>query len=98
MKNIFYKLFQDELINAIKTLLSEKYPDYIFEAIYEDPGIHFLGEKYIRIKFWDLVNQRRLWVGLSVSEKEQLKPDISLIEELIYRIDSELKKFKEGES
>lgn len=90
--------FQDKLINAIKTLLSEAYPDYIFETIYEDPGIHFLGERYIRIKFWDCLNQRRLWVGLSVTEKDQFKQDISLIEELIYRIDSELKKFKEGES
>lgn len=90
--------FQDKLINAIKTLLSEAHPDYIFEEIYEDPDIHFLGEKYIRIKFLDVVNQRRIWVGLSVSEQEQLKPDAPLIEELIYRIDSELKKFKEGES
>lgn len=84
--------FQAELINAIKTLLSEKYPDCIFEGIYEDSGIHFLGERYIRIKFWDYVNQQRLWVGLSISEQEQLKPDVSLIEELIHRIDSELKK------
>ena len=90
--------FQDKLINAIKTLLSEAHPDYIFEEIYEDPGIHFLGERYIRIKFLDLVNQRRIWVGLSVSEKDQSKPDASLIEELIYRINSELKKFKRDES
>ncbi len=89
--------FQDELIKAIKMLLSEKYPDYIFEAIYEDSGIHFLDERYIRVKFWDCVNQRRLWVGLAVSEKNQSKSDIALIEELIFRIDSELKKFKEGE-
>lgn len=91
-------IFQDELINAIKTLLSEKYPDYIFEAIYEDSGIHFLDERYISVKFWDCVNRRRLWVGLSVSKPEQLKLNISLIEELIYRIDSGLKKFKEGKS
>jgi len=88
--------FQDELINAIKTLLSEKYPDYIFEAIYEDSGIHFLGEKYIRVKFWDDVNQRSVWVGFSVSEKDQSKPDISLIEGLIFGIGYELKKFEEG--
>ncbi len=87
--------FQDELINAIKTLLSEEYPDYIFEAIYEDSGIHFLGERYIRVKFWDCVNRRWLWVGLAVSEQALLKSNISLIEVLIYRIDSELKKFKE---
>lgn len=90
--------FQDELISAIKTLLSEGYPDYIFEAIYEDSSIHFLGERYIRIKFLDFLNQRRLWVGLSVSEQEQLKPDAPLIEELIHRIDNELKKFKEEKS
>lgn len=89
--------FQDKLINAIKTLLSEAHPDYIFEEIHEDSGIHFLGEKYIRIKFLDSANQRRIWVGLSVSEKDQFKPDDSLIETLIYRIDSELKKFKEDE-
>ena len=91
-------VFQDELISAIKKLLSEAYPDYIFEAIYEDPSIHFLGERYVRVKFWDAVNQQRLWVGLSVSKQEQLKPDSSLIEELIYRIDSELKKFKEDKT
>ena len=90
--------FQDELIKAIKTLLSEGYPNYIFKEIYEDSSIHFLGERYIRIKFLDLANQQRVWVGLSISEEDQSKPDISLIEELIYRIDRELKKFKEGES
>ena len=90
--------FQYELISAIKTLLSEAYPDYIFEAIYEDSGIHFLDERYIRIKFLDLMSQRRLWVGLSVSEKKLFMQDVSLIDELIYRINGELKKFKEGES
>lgn len=90
--------FQDELISAIKTLLSEKYPNYIFEAIYEDPDVHFPGDRYIRIKFLDLISRRRLWVGLSVSEKKLFMPDDSLIEELIFRIDSELKKFKEEET
>lgn len=91
-------VFQDKTIDAIKTLLSEKYPDYVFQAIYCDSNIHFPGEKYIRVKFLDLVNQRKLCVGLSISETEQLKLDASLIEELIFRIDSELKKSKEGKS
>ena len=90
--------FQDKLINAIKTMLSEAHPDYIFEAIYEDQDIHFLGERYIRIKFWDCVNQRRLWVGLSIPETETSDLDILLINVLICRIDSELKKFKEDKS
>ncbi len=88
-------VFQDQLINAIKTLLSETYPNYIFKEIYENSGIHFLGEKYIRIKFWDDVNQRSVWVGFSVSEKDQSKPDISLIEGLIFGIGYELMKFEE---
>ena len=91
-------VFQDELIDAIKTLLSEKYPDYIFQAIYYDSNIHFLGEGYIRIKFWDDVNQRRIWVGFSVLETRLSNPDDFLIEVLIYSIDRELKKFKEEES
>lgn len=90
--------FQDELISAIKTMLSEKYPDYMFEEIYEDSDIHFLGEKYIRINFLDLANQRRICVGFSVSEKDQSNLDISLIERLIFGIGYELMKFEGDES
>lgn len=79
-------------------MLSEKYPDYIFEEIYEYSGIHFLGERYIKIKFFDLANQRRIWVGFSVSEKDQSNPDISLIEGLIFGIGYQLKKFEDDDS
>ena len=91
-------IIQDELINEIQGLLLRKYPDYIFKCIFEDKDIHFLGESYIRIKFWDLVNQRSLYVGLAVSTEQVINLNISLVEILIHRIDSELKKFKEDES
>lgn len=89
-------IFQDELISAIEKLLSERYPDYIFKKIYEDQDINFLGERYIRIDFWDLVNQRSLGVGLGISKTEQFNTNVPLIETLIYRIDRELTKFKEN--
>lgn len=89
---------QDELITEIRGLLLRKYPDYVFKEIFEDKDIHFLGESYIRIKFLDLVNQRNLWVGIAVSTEEIINLKISLVEILIHRIDSELKKFKEDES
>lgn len=89
---------QDVLITEIRVLLLRKYPDYIFKEIFEDKDVHFLGESYIRIKFWDLVNQRNLFVGIAVSTEEIINLKISLVEILIHRIDSELKKFKEGES
>ena len=89
---------QDELITEIQGLLLRKYPDYIFKEVFEDKDIHFLGESYIRIKFWDLVNQRNLWVGIAVSTEEIINLKISLVEILIYRIDNELKKFKEDKS
>lgn len=90
--------YLDKLKDVIPALLSEKYPNYTFKEIYEDSGIHFLNERYIRIRFWDWTIQRTLWVGLSVSEPMLLNPDILLIEELTHRIDNELKKFKEGKS
>lgn len=92
------KIIQDELITEIQGLLLRKYPDYIFKDIFEDKDIHFLGESYIRIKFWDLANQRSLYVGLAVSTEQVINLNISLVEILIHRIDSELKKFKEDES
>ena len=89
---------QDILITEIKKLLLRKYPNYVFKEIFEDTDVHFLGESYIRIKFWDSVNQRNLWVGIAVSTEEIVNLKISLVEILIHRIDSELKKFKEDES
>ena len=91
-------LIKDELITEIRGLLLRKYPDYMFKDIFEDKDIHFLGESYIRIKFWDLVGQRNLWVGLTISTEQIINLNISLVEILIHRIDSELKKFKEDES
>jgi hypothetical protein len=92
------KTIQDELITEIRGMLLRKYPDYVFKEIFEDKDVHFLGESYIRIKFWDLVNLRSLWVGLTISTEQVINLNVSLVEVLIHRIDSELKKFKEGKS
>lgn len=65
---------------------------------FEDNNIHFLDETYIRIKFWDLVNQRNLWIGFSVSPRQAINLNVPLVEALIHIIDMEFKKFKEDES
>lgn len=58
---------KNELIDKIRELLSRKYPDYVFKEILQDEDVIFPGAIRITIFFWDMENQRDLWVRLIVS-------------------------------
>lgn len=92
-------VIQDELITEIKGLLLRKYPDYIFKEIVQDDDVnYFPGSVRITIFFWDMNRQRDIYVRLIFPTMELLTAPKFLIEVLITRIDTELKKLKEDES